>query len=225
VTTKILQGVMLLPPEERTRRSMEGRRAKNPLWLIGGGPWLVLDYCPATQHNTLKAARGTRVENRTRCVCPHACALLAAFSKTQAAQKRAARQAEMLAQLEAKSAAPPPVPKPKPKPALLPGSSVSRYLRNVSGTSGPPSLPGRRCASVPQLFDAALDGRRTGEARAVCMSCPVRELCAAWVLEDEKPAGDWGGVYGGLSVADRRRYAEAQTKSVIAPNPPAVDHG
>jgi hypothetical protein len=216
VTTKVLRGVMLLPPEERSRRAAAGRAAKYPLRLVGAikgaaGPWLVLDYCPATQHNTLNAARGIRVPGGVRCMCPRACALLDAFSKSAAAQKRVARRAELLASLK-KPATRAPAPAPAKTPAPWPGSSISRYLRNV-GRSGAPELRGRRCATETAKFDAALDGRHVSIAQAVCASCPVRPACAAWVLEAETPAGDWGGVYGGLSVADRRRYAVAQTRT------------
>lgn len=39
------------------------------------------------------------------------------------------------------------------------------------------------------------------EAKAVCRSCPVMEVCALWALE----SGEKHGVWGGLSEDDRRR--------------------
>lgn len=219
--TKMLRGVMLLPPEEIKRRSAAGRARKYPLRLIGAlkgaaGPWLVLDYCPATQHNTLNAARGVRVPGSVRCVCPRACDLLAAYAKASAARKRAEREQE------ARKHFPAPPKAEKPKMAAPPGSSISRYLRNVHGGSAP-DLRNGRCAAETAKFDAALDGRRVIEAQRVCFGCPVRLSCEAWVLESEQPAGDWGGVYGGLSVADRRRIASAQTRTDTAPYRPGGD--
>lgn len=43
------------------------------------------------------------------------------------------------------------------------------------------------------------------EARAVCMlACPLLDVCAAYILKAEKPAGAWPGVWGGLTPSNRR---------------------
>jgi hypothetical protein len=58
------------------------------------------------------------------------------------------------------------------------------------------------CAQVdPEMF--------FGDAGA---RCDVRENCAAYILRIEAglPAADWHGVFGGMSVADRRGLRETR---------------
>lgn len=51
------------------------------------------------------------------------------------------------------------------------------------------------------------DSDTVEQARAVCNACPARGACLAWVITDEKPAGRWGGMYGGLTPKQRQmRY-------------------
>lgn len=45
-------------------------------------------------------------------------------------------------------------------------------------------------------------GDHVGPAKAICRACPVREQCLADALE----RGEVHGVWGGLSVKERRKY-------------------
>lgn len=186
--------MMKLSAAERQRRAQEALHRLHPLRGIGDGPWLVLDYCEAEQHNSLKAAR----KAPKRCVCPRACDLLAVHSKRQADLKRAKRAGLAI----------------PPSPVSMRGKKKSNaapalYLSNVIEAAAP-DLTGAACTSNLNrvFFDAALSGDFIADAKSVCRSCPVKAKCAAWVTKAESPAGAWGGVYGGLSVTDRKRMKE-----------------
>lgn len=47
------------------------------------------------------------------------------------------------------------------------------------------------------------------QARVMCGQCRVTKECRAWVLEEEEPAGSWGGMIAGLTPEDRR-YIRSQ---------------
>lgn len=188
--------MMLLTPEERQRRSAEALHRLHPMQAVGNGPWRVLSYCEAETHNSLKAAR----KAPNRCICPRACDLLAAHSKRQAELKRAKRAGLAI----------PPSPaslrgKRKKKGSAAPAVCLSNVTEVVT-----PDLTGAACRTRLNMvfFDMALEGSFIGEAKAVCRGCPVRAKCAAWVTKAEAPAGAWGGVYGALSVTDRKRLKE-----------------
>jgi WhiB family redox-sensing transcriptional regulator len=61
------------------------------------------------------------------------------------------------------------------------------------------------CQENPDLFFAeravALES-----AKALCLGCPVRDLCLAGALERAEPHGVWGGqiLVGGAVVATKR---------------------
>lgn len=46
-------------------------------------------------------------------------------------------------------------------------------------------------------------GNREEMRTKVCATCPLIRECATWVLAAERPAGSWGGVYGGMDVWNR----------------------
>lgn len=68
---------------------------------------------------------------------------------------------------------------------------------------GPEAVPAAirsagTCAdgSSMEIFDAAMDGRRELEAKAVCSACPAREMCLRYAIDNE-PYGVWGGMTPG----------------------------
>ncbi len=170
-------------------------RAERPLYEIGNGPWVVLVDCPAPMHNSSSALP-------MKCVCPRARALKRDYQEAENERKRAkkARAARRLV-------TPPP-------PALAarlakPGrrTDTPTYFANILGSF--PSLPGAACANgfAYRLFDSAREqdsGVNLTAAKTVCETCPALAACRAAVLRLEEPAGDWGGVYGGLSMKERR---------------------
>ncbi|MFI6530482.1 WhiB family transcriptional regulator [Streptomyces uncialis] len=47
----------------------------------------------------------------------------------------------------------------------------------------------------------------TGDAKAVCDACPIRRACAEYALAHDEPHGVWGG----LTVRERRRILDPDT--------------
>jgi hypothetical protein len=75
-------------------------------------------------------------------------------------------------------------------------------------------MPAAACKTElgAKLADAAYEGRANAEInmKRLCGMCADKEVCAAWVLgrdgyAGERIPGEWGGVYGGMSVTDRKR--------------------
>ncbi len=195
--TRGVTGLMGLSREEVQRRAAIGRAAKHPLQFIGGGPWVVSNLCRATKHNTVSAARGQRIPGRARCMCPRALVLLEEY-KANGALKAGKRL-------------------PGSRRKSGPHLSVPIYMSNIVGV-GMPDLLGGLCQreAGQRLAAAAVDGRRVQEMKDLCTFCPVRQKCEEWVLADETPAGSWGGVYAGMSVADRRRVTKAKQNQEAA---------
>ncbi|MCX4967767.1 WhiB family transcriptional regulator [Streptomyces sp. NBC_00654] len=48
---------------------------------------------------------------------------------------------------------------------------------------------------------------QTADAKAVCASCPVREPCLRWALENGQDSGVWGGL-----GEDERRALKRRTR-------------
>lgn len=155
--------------------------------LPGGGPWLISKFCEAKRHNTVSAATGKSYpKSDPKCICPHAVDLLAAWR----ADAPARRQMNNTLRLSER----------RPEP--------------IASMKGYPDFTGAVCAT-PRGQIAALGGmsvdpsvrgmNRRDRARALCDTgpCPVRDACRAWVLAQEKPAGSWGGVWGGLDPWNR----------------------
>ncbi|MFD4029758.1 WhiB family transcriptional regulator [Streptomyces sp. NPDC058637] len=46
---------------------------------------------------------------------------------------------------------------------------------------------------------------QTEDAKAVCATCPVREQCLEWALENGQESGVWGGLGEGERRALKRR--------------------
>ncbi|MFB8028316.1 WhiB family transcriptional regulator [Streptomyces sp. NPDC056465] len=51
------------------------------------------------------------------------------------------------------------------------------------------------------------------EAKAVCGTCPVREQCLEWAMENGQDAGVWGGMDENERRALKRRRARHQARS------------
>ncbi|MFG2586888.1 WhiB family transcriptional regulator [Streptomyces sp. NBC_01166] len=51
------------------------------------------------------------------------------------------------------------------------------------------------------------------EAKAVCGTCPVREQCLEWALENGQDSGVWGGMDENERRALKRRRARQQARS------------
>ena len=59
------------------------------------------------------------------------------------------------------------------------------------------------CQNAPDFF-FEMDGdhyRSFNLARSLCDGCPVKNLCLSYALDNDEPFGVWGG----LSVVERRR--------------------
>ncbi|MER5551781.1 WhiB family transcriptional regulator [Streptomyces sp. NPDC002793] len=54
---------------------------------------------------------------------------------------------------------------------------------------------------------------QTAEAKTVCGTCPVREKCLEWALENGQDAGVWGGMDENERRALKRRRARQQARS------------
>jgi hypothetical protein len=156
--------------------------------MPGNGPWKIIDSCESHIHNTLWAARRT---NGTRCTCPHAVAITRARG---ANEKYRAKRAEQLA-IE------------KDARERTESRSVVRRVREAPI----PHFTGQEpCVTVygRRIFSAALDrpgtDSHTEPAQALCARCPLLAECRNWVMSAELEPGAWGGVYGGMTVKDRR---------------------
>jgi WhiB family transcriptional regulator, redox-sensing transcriptional regulator len=79
-----------------------------------------------------------------------------------------------------------------------------------------PDLPGAVCAEVdPELWFPET-GSNPRTAKRLCEDCPARQACLQYALEHPVD-----GVWGGTSVADRKRLAQAQGRrySVVLTSP------
>jgi WhiB family redox-sensing transcriptional regulator len=63
----------------------------------------------------------------------------------------------------------------------------------------------------PDIFYPLSDDE-AGEAKAICASCPVRELCLEFALETREADGVWGGT----TARERRRLLRQRRKSAAA---------
>lgn len=195
------------------------------------GPWRILPQCPSATHNSLSAARGPA--KGVRCVCPRAVALFRKRSpggyRSIGIPWRinedciADRHNIPVAWIGAKGEVACTCPASVDYMRKHRGHSSDRSRKwkqakkeertytvalteSLSRTM--PDLSRGLCRRPENLdiFDAAFDDAEASRARAkaICHSCPALLECDAWVLRDEFPAGDWGGVYGGRDVYDRR---------------------
>lgn len=159
-----------------------GRRKFGSDPLPGNGPWRILAECPAMLHNTVRAA--TRGAREHRCICPRALALAEIDRDDRLSRKNSSGR------------------------KLTPAAS---YLNNVAEAASWPDLKGGLCqtAGGRRIVDAyASEVKVTGAAmahRRMCSTCPVQRKCGIGVLKAEQPPGAWGGMYAGMSAADRKK--------------------
>lgn len=212
---------MTTEQRERVSNAMRANHLrKNPLADVGGGPWRVLTegmlrsgevVCPATVHNTIRAAEGRIGASRgaPRCICPRALAL---------AEARVIGQREKRAQRRLS----PVVPGRHESTWAAVDAQIYRaeYYRNITPATVPDLSKGLcRWPSGMKVMDAAAGVTAKSEernwatvraAKALCHGCPVRQECLADVTRRETPAGSWGGVFGGLSAHERLQRSEGR---------------
>lgn len=165
--------------------------------LPGGGPWMVLPDCPGPAHNTLRAAHGWgrgggSRQQHPRCVCPRAAALLECERIERRERERRVRQAE--------------------QEEGMPVKQGSSYMRNAAQGVAVPELTWARCRTPEglQLLDEMTEVCgpaqmfRARKVQAMCFRCVEQQPCAVWALKAEDPPGSWGGVYGGMTAAQRK---------------------
>lgn len=150
--------------------------------LDGGGPWRVLPECEATRHNTVRAADGRNTE--IRCICPRA---LDVFRERADKRNRVRKREGRPPRAEKQSGI---VKVEQRAPDLSTGTCTKPRFREVMDDA------------IGTVLESKLQ-----VARDVCSYCPVEQACKTWVIGQEKPAGSWGGVWGGLSVRERRNMA------------------
>lgn len=176
-------------------REMTWRSRTGP--LPGGGPWLILEDCPAALHNTVHSAKG-RDSAKAKCICPRARAALYDHQRAEQVRNRARdakRRAERRAALKLKEGQPL-----KQEPG---------YLHNVRHGIPTPNLMAGLCRTPSglQLMDSMIGKKRTaGKAariKKMCKQCPVFDACHNWVMTAETPGGSWGGWYAGMGPRER----------------------
>ena len=153
--------------------------------MTGFRPWRILADCPAPRHNTLNAERGAGPNEGVRCICPRAVAERARYMKKQAEDRRRKR-------LGLPSLA---------ESGLL---MIASYWTNTGGKPAP-DLTGAACATKrgQQVMSTLHHAANLAEARGMCARCPVAEACLSWAMDNERPAGAWDGMYGGLTERER----------------------
>lgn len=183
-------------------RGREGREAWLELMRIGSGPWKIEQDCPSLSgHNTINAARGVGA-TRLRCTCPRARFLLEKYLRDERLRRLTRGGREGLRQRKAQRY----------------GATVSDRLPALLATKIPREgldLSAGLCRdAVGQKRSDAAFGSESGVAagaigsmKRLCAGCPVQQWCAATAVQGEIKAGEWGGVYGGLSSSDRIRIA------------------
>lgn len=186
--------------------------------LPGGGPWHILAECPALLHNSVRSV--TKGALQHRCVCPRGLALLELEKRRRSEHRLIYREVDDAAaeeQLKRRRLKRMGItPEKKTGPRWEPDKAVMRaqYFANTMGALIP-SMPAAACKTTfgIKLSDRAYSGEAgsEGEMKLLCGRCPERIACATWVLADERLPGEWGGVYGGMSVGDRRKIAAAKS--------------
>jgi hypothetical protein len=98
---------------------------------------------------------------------------------------------------------------------------VAAYFHNIAGMKQMPDLRGGNCQddagrrAMDRASASSHDQEGVGAiaaAKSVCIGCPVKAACGGWALAEEKPAGAWGAVYGGMSVPERRAARSTMAK-------------
>jgi Transcription factor WhiB len=152
--------------------------------LPGGGPWRILEDCPARLHNTGNAP-STRRQGALACICPHGVQVYETRKKIDNAHKWEQQ---------------------RPLPRYLRNMSIRAvWLPGaLCTTTGGRTLMD---ALAEQSEGAA------AAVKKMCETCPALAQCASWILEAEQPGGSWGGYYAGMTRAERyERWKEKEAE-------------
>jgi len=183
--------------------------------------------CTATVHNTLRSARRAK-NDPLRCICPGAVALLADYRVRSSEQRRHNRQEAAKARWEAmtpeeRAEAEAQYRKKKRQAAdanrihqvrsiehLMPSAPVGKGMDMSQAACRLQAFGG---TLTPEQADDFHDSSTTAEgsvarerAKAICRTCPIQYECLTEALERDEDQGVWGG----LSVRDRRNPARVQ---------------
>lgn len=148
---------------------------------------MILAHCGARYHNTYAASRGTaRGRPKPKCICPRAVWISRDYWRAMKTRQHDGLSAMRLSKDI-----------PEPTRGLPPDLRAGVCRRPLAA------------GVVEDGFNVQLSAAgvaRRARAKALCNAgpCPVREQCRAWVLREERPAGSWGGVYGGLDPWNRK---------------------
>lgn len=158
-----------------------------PSWWTG--PWRILPECPATGHNVFR--RIERPPDGIKCICPRAIALRDANLVMKRTERRGAKRSGRTSIM--------------PTLRPIPPEKLHSYAA-PDWTNAACRTPAGREAS-DRAYDAisatAFSERMRVEMKAWCHVCPLMTKCREWVLAEERPAGSWGGVWGGLDPRER----------------------
>lgn len=178
--------------------------------------------CPAPRHNTRNAAlglKGNGARGRTetgfrKCICERAQELLAEFKanrRRQYGERIESGTGSVVAARDARTA----------RQELLGAAVAAMPPRSVPA----PDFTDAACRTPAGVvaMDDYVDAPQTEKSRlaaqAVCAGCRLAEACEQWILDDERPAGSWGGIYASMTPRarveriigeHRRRLAEQQ---------------
>jgi hypothetical protein len=166
--------------------------------LPGGGPWKIIDTCHCHVHNTVYAAR----LRPARCICPRAIALRSMRAQKATVYKRRVRDERHVPHGVRRA--------PDRAESCSPVRKVNEApIPHFTGHE--PCGSGEGQPVFNQAVDAPGTARLTDPAVKLCSTCPLLAECRNWVLKAELEPGAWGGVYGGLTVKDRKALARHAT--------------
>lgn len=187
-----------------------GRELQLAVVRLGSGPWRILPDCPAMAgHNTVAAARAPGAYP-LRCRCPRAVALLEQYQRDEKI-RRAARGGSRGARQRKRGAAM--VTLQDRLPALL-AMTLPAKVKLDRGACR--DEEGQRASDAAFGTDRGIKAGATRAMRQICDRCPVRDVCGAMAIQRESRPGEWGGMYGGLSVADRVNIGKLRAKEMAS---------
>lgn len=146
--------------------------------------------CPAPYHNSINAGRGRY--GQPKCTCAAGVAAYEDYKARSRGQRNPFRgPSHQLAP-----------PTDLPMIDMSRGACVRPGNREIAQAAQPPD--GEQGACVPS---GAL-----ARAKQLCDTCPILNECADYILKAERPAGSWGGVWGGQSPVERRKAGSCLTR-------------
>lgn len=168
----------------------------NGLAGVGSGPWRILPECPGRTHNSLRSALGHAGPAgivKPKCICPHGQDVLEVERARRVVIEKARVREWSHRANDPRTRLQPPMPEP-----------VQRRSPNfAAGLCTTPK--GQKAADAGMNDQASLNGIASrGLAKAWCANCLMLQECRNWVTSEERPAGSWGGVWGGLDPWNRK---------------------